>query len=139
MLQPLQSIAFHVCTAKSSPQSNSSFNYADINKGYSSKNECKNVTFTGIKASIFKLFKIMQDKTLRIPITEKVTVVNGEKFVRKCNMVKEYINPDAQRIYKQLKKTHDLQDRLRLYQEMGEYKIIDLDLEKNKRLFIKRS
>ena len=48
---------------------------------------------------------------------------------RKVNWVKEYENPNAEALYKQAQNTNNLEEKLRLLDEMGEYRLIDIEQE----------
>lgn len=42
--------------------------------------------------------------------------------------VKEYSNPNAESLYKQALQTTDWKERVRLYREMGQYRVINVSL-----------
>ena len=53
------------------------------------------------------------------------------------NFVKEYSNPNAEKLFNKAMNTKDIDKKLQYLEEMGDYKIINIDLEKNIDKFIK--
>ena len=43
--------------------------------------------------------------------------------------VKEYSNPNAESLYKKALQTTDWKERVRLYREMGQYRVVDVSLK----------
>ena len=65
----------------------------------------------------------------RVPVKEIVYTIGGIRlWTKKCNLVREYSNPNAEQLYKQAKQTHDFREKARLYSEMGHYELVDMTL-----------
>lgn len=98
----------------------------------------KNIFFE-IFPSLHSTYRRMmgKQKPFRLPVNEEFVVHDGKKYVRKINAAKEFYNPDAESIYKQIKKTSNPKEKAYLRNQLGEYKLIDLKQEKIMDKFLK--
>lgn len=68
----------------------------------------------------------------RLPVKEYMTgidPVKGEITHVSCNYMMVYKNPDARKIYKQALAAADIKEKARLFDEMGEYELVDMTQE----------
>ena len=77
-------------------------------------------------------------KKFRLPVQSYIYTIDGIPILsRRCNAVREYSNPNAEELYKKAKKAKDLKEQARLYQEMGHYELVDMDLRERIFSFLK--
>ena len=69
-------------------------------------------------------------KPFRVHIKKDVAMVGNSLYHKDVNYIIEYSNPNAKKIYKAMKKTNDPEEITRLSLELGDYRVIDVDLEK---------
>lgn len=68
-------------------------------------------------------------KKFRLPVQSYIYTIDGiPLWSKRCNAIKEFSNPDAEELYKKAKKTKDLKEQARLYDEMGHYELVDMNL-----------
>lgn len=70
-------------------------------------------------------------KKFRIPVKTAMVGSPETGFAkRKVNLVKEYSNPNAEKLWKQAMQETSIKKKTSLIEAMGEYKLIDLEQEK---------
>ena len=73
--------------------------------------------------------QIFEAQKFRLPVKEAIFGPPEFHCTGKVNWVKEYTNPKAKDLYEKAMKTKDLQEKMKLFNQMGEYKLIDLEQE----------
>lgn len=70
-------------------------------------------------------------KKFRLPVKSMMVgdIDTGLFAYKKVSLVKEYENPNAEALYKQAQKAKNLKEKIRLFDEMGEYRLIDTSLK----------
>lgn len=89
---------------------------------------------SSVLSGIKKLFT-KNPKPYREKISKACVFLDGIEYTRKVNLVREYENPNAKAILKQIRAlrfpaTKDKDEFVRLNEELGHSRIIDLNLEK---------
>lgn len=73
--------------------------------------------------------QIFEAKKFRLPIKtidySHPELMKYAKVTKNVCMYKEFSNPNAENLYKLAEKTNDIKEKIRLYQEMGDYTIIN--------------
>lgn len=73
-------------------------------------------------------------KPFRVPVTIEHTLDGFPLGKITGNFAKEYENPNAKQLYKQLKKSRGIGEKSRLREEMGDYRIVDLNAERKTKI-----
>lgn len=76
-------------------------------------------------------------KNFRLPVKSMVVGTHSNGIAkRKVNLVKEYSNPNAEKLWNQAMNETSLSKKLNLLDAMGEYRLVDLEQEKLVKKFL---
>ena len=68
-------------------------------------------------------------RKLRLPVKyldlTNPDLIEYGRQLKKVNIIQEYSNPNARKLYSEAKKTSDIKEKMRLLSEMGDYEIYD--------------
>ena len=70
-----------------------------------------------------------QARKFRLPVKAVEMAQPGFSATEKVNWVKEFSNPKAEVLYKKAMETSDLKEKMRLFEQMGEYRVFDIEKE----------
>ena len=70
-----------------------------------------------------------QARKFRLPVKTVEWAHPGFSATEKVNWVKEFSNPKAEELYKKAMETSDLQEKMKLLDQMGEYRLFDIERE----------
>ena len=70
-----------------------------------------------------------QARKFRLPVKAVEMAHPGFSATEKVNWVKEFSNPKAEDLYKKAMETSDLKEKMRLFEQMGEYRVFDIEKE----------
>ena len=77
-------------------------------------------------------------KRFRIPIRNIVYSLHGMTlFSKKSNAVKEYSNPCAAELYSLAQQSKDINEKVRLYSDMGHYEIVSMAAKEKIKTFLR--
>ena len=78
-------------------------------------------------------------KKFRLPVKNITYTIDGiTVWSKKCNLAKEFSNPNAEQLFNQAQQAADLKERARLLEEMGDFELVDMNLKKGISDFLQR-